>query len=133
MLIPSCSSTDTVHDMILERRKCVRHDESLEGIGINLEAFQNYSRSACLMECQARKLYDLCGCLPYYFPDFSQVWNKSTTCGKLGLFCLANETGNSSWLFIGLGHNCSLFGILRTLKIIVYEAIIGWNAQGLLS
>lgn len=83
--------------MILEKRKCVKHDENLDEIGIQLETFQNYSRPSCQMECQARKLFDLCGCLPYYFPDFSTVWNKTITCGYNGLVCLSNVAGKSNY------------------------------------
>ena len=79
--------------MILEKRKCVKQNENLDEIGITLETFRNYSRPSCLLECQARKLYDVCGCLPYYFPDFSKVWSNPVTCDKTGLICLSNVTG----------------------------------------
>ena len=81
--------------MILEKRNCIKHDENLEAIGIKLEAFQNYSRPSCLLECRAKKLYDLCGCLPYYIPDFSKVWGYPVTCDREGLTCLSNVTGKT--------------------------------------
>ena len=82
--------------MIYEDRKCIKHDEDLEGLGIQFTAFKNYSRPSCLLECQAKRLYDLCGCLPYYFPDFSKVWGHPVTCGKGGLICLSNVNGKPS-------------------------------------
>ena len=88
-------STDTVRDMDLEKRKCIKKDEDLEAIGIKLEAFQNYSRPSCLLECRAKKLYEVCQCLPYYIPDFSKVWNKPIVCNRTGLECLSNITGKS--------------------------------------
>ena len=36
-----------------------------------------------------------CNCLPYYYPDFSQMWNKSTDCGFEGLKCIAENFGNN--------------------------------------
>ncbi len=80
--------------MSLSRRKCIKADEDLNVTSVVLEAFANYSQSSCLLECRARKLQSECGCLPYYFPDFSRVWRQNTTCNSTGLECLANITSN---------------------------------------
>ena len=93
--LPLISSTETVKDMILNKRKCLKHDEDLGVVGIKLEAFQNYSRPSCLLECRSKKLFELCNCLPYYIPDFSKVWNKPVVCNQTGLQCLANITGKT--------------------------------------
>ena len=86
-------STEKVKSMYLDRRKCILVDENLKKVGIQMDAFEDYSRSSCLLECRARKLYDECKCLPYYYPNFAKVWGKDTTCSKDGLRCLANYTG----------------------------------------
>ncbi len=78
--------------MGVKRRNCIKVDEDLSQTDVVLEAFKDYSKSSCLLECRARKMRDMCGCLPYFFPDFAKVWNKSTTCGFEGLECLANIT-----------------------------------------
>ena len=82
-------------DMKILRRGCVRHDESIEALknelGIEMEVFKNYSRTTCLLECRARHLTDLCGCLPYYYPDFGLAWGIDTTCDVDGLKCLADN------------------------------------------
>ena len=66
-------------------RKCIDHDESLDGTGVTLEVFQNYSRTSCLLECRANLLLDKCGCLPYYFPDFTIVKHVNKSCDLEGL------------------------------------------------
>ncbi len=78
--------------MSLDRRECLLHDEDLTDTGVKMEAFSNYSRPSCLLECRARHLFDECGCLPYYFPDFAPVWKKNTTCTLQGLKCIGGKT-----------------------------------------
>ena len=109
-------STDAVKDMSLGRRNCLNHDEDLDGTGVKvgggksaftplflssflltlsllkMDAFLSYSRHSCLLECRARHLFDECGCLPYYYPDFSAVWGKSTSCDFDGLKCIGGKT-----------------------------------------
>ena len=94
------TSTDKVKSMPRESRKCIKHDENLSQYpDITLEVFKNYSREACLLECQARKIQELCGCLPYYYPDFSRLWKKNTDCNLEGLRCLANISGKVDLIF----------------------------------
>ncbi len=57
-----------------------------------MSVYKTYSRRCCIMECRARKMQDKCGCLPYYYPMFSQVWRKRSRCTFEGLMCLANMT-----------------------------------------
>ena len=87
-------STSKVQSMSLSRRDCIIKNEDLEGTGIVMEAFKNYSRPNCLLECRARLMFDRCGCLPFFYPEFSRVWGESTTCSREGLACLSNTTGN---------------------------------------
>ncbi len=94
VLISACfpESSSEVTGMTVERRRCVKKDEVPEVLadnGIVMEAYKFYSRKSCLMECRAREFRDLCGCLPYYFPDFSPIWNRNVTCNTEGLQCLA--------------------------------------------
>ena len=56
------------------------------------------------MECQAKSIMERCGCLPYYFPEFGEVWGNvshlghldwaDTTCNHTQWLCLATYTGN---------------------------------------
>ena len=79
--------------MPLSKRKCLKHDEDLKLYpDVKLEVFKNYSRKACLLECQARKIRDICDCLPYYYPDFSRLWKRKTDCDLTGLQCLSSIT-----------------------------------------
>lgn len=84
--------------MSVERRQCLNQNDmkSLPKLGIKLDAFQNYTQEACLLECRAETIFAACGCLPYYYPDFSKVWGKSTTCDLDGLKCLAKTLSKSS-------------------------------------
>lgn len=89
------TSSKDVQEMPLEKRRCLSHSEDLSmHPGVILQAFQNYSRKACLLECQARDIMAVCGCLPYYFPDFKSVWTNGTACNLDGLKCLAAVAGN---------------------------------------
>ena len=93
-------STPKVESMSFERRKCLKRNEDLKVANVTLEAFQEYSRESCLLECRARVLFKECNCLPYYFPDFSAVWKKDTTCNQTSLQCLAKKTGESNLLVL---------------------------------
>ena len=89
-------SSDPVKSMSFRRRKCFMHAEPKDTMlneGVSLTAFQNYSRKACLMECRAHLIYEQCGCLPYYYPNFAKIWQERTDCDLKGLECMHNETG----------------------------------------
>ena len=76
--------------MPLYKRDCLKHDEDInEHKNIKLTVFANYSREACILECQATEVFKRCNCLPYYFPDFSKIWHKNTTCNFTELKCLS--------------------------------------------
>lgn len=74
-----------------DRRKCLLVGERDL---VKMEAFQEYSKSSCLLECRARELFKHCGCLPYYYPNFNSIWKKETACDIDGLNCLANVTAH---------------------------------------
>ena len=77
--------------MPLKKRNCLKHDEDIKLYpDVKLEVFKNYSRKACLLECRARVIRDMCGCLPYYYPDFSRLWKMKTDCNLTGLRCLTD-------------------------------------------
>lgn len=86
------TSTPDVLGMPLAKRECLKHDENMDEYeDIVLQVFSNYSQKACYLECEARALMSKCGCLPYYFPDFSRVYKRDTNCNVTGLRCLANQ------------------------------------------
>ena len=88
-------STASVKSMKITRRNCINSDETTEAMeeaGITLEVFANYSRPACITECRAREIYKICGCLPYYFPNFAAVWKVETSCDTDGLKCVASQS-----------------------------------------
>ena len=88
-------STETVKSMSLSRRKCITRDEPKENLPkeTKLEAFRQYSRYSCLLECRARLMVKECGCLPYYYPNFASVWGIDTSCDLKGLKCLSQQSG----------------------------------------
>ena len=93
-------STDAVKAMDFHRRNCLLPDEdlTLADPRIKMEAFQNYSRIACNLECKARSIMADCNCLPYFYPAFSQIWNKSTDCDLEGLMCLDRNTSKGAFI-----------------------------------
>lgn len=83
--------------MTQSRRGCVTPDDDLSALDppVQYSAFNNYIKSACLMECKAMTMMSQCGCLPYVYPDFSMVWNRSTACNATGLKCLNDGEGKT--------------------------------------
>ncbi len=106
------TSTETVKNMDIHRRNCVRHDEtddSLDDAAIDMDIFEHYSRRSCLLECRAHLLRKECQCLPYYFPNFGSVWKENTACNITGLKCLARHAstrnGGNFVMLIGYKQN----------------------------
>ena len=107
------TASEEVENMSFERRKCLKQGEGVDGLII--ESFSYYDQKACLMECSSRHIRDQCGCLPYYFPEFEQAWNISTTCNLPGeytgiLFVCSNKITTIHTLLFNY-NNCmpSLF------------------------
>ena len=74
-----------------DKKKCASmHD-------IQLDVFAHYTRKNCILECQAKLFQDMCGCLPYHYPDFYIAWESvnSTACNYTGLLCLSRVTGST--------------------------------------
>ena len=93
--------------MSLERRKCISYDEDFD-TNEDKEVrkhkptrFSNYSMEGCILECRAKYAIENCGCLPYYYPDFSPDsgvidFNPDDdwfTCNLTKLECLSNISG----------------------------------------
>ena len=62
-----------------------------------MEAFRNYRRNGCQLECEAKAIFKECGCLPYYFPNFASIWGKNTHCDEDGLECLVKVAGKKKY------------------------------------
>ena len=78
--------------MTLKRRDCILVNENFNNTNIKMDAFKEYTRSSCLLECRAREMQKRCGCLPYYMPNFAKVWKRNTLCNRTGLECLNRVT-----------------------------------------
>ena len=72
-----------------DKKKCASKDD------IELDVFEDYTRKNCVFECQAKEIFDKCGCLPYHYPDFHLAWEgvNSSTCNITGLLCLPRVPG----------------------------------------
>ena len=79
------------------RRKCIYYEEDAAMIpeSYRPEAFKQYTMTHCLLECDAKRIMEECGCLPYTYPNFKEAWNRETGCNVTGLQCLANEYGKA--------------------------------------
>ena len=66
---------------------------------IELDVYQDYTRANCVFECQARSIFQNCGCLPYQYPEFhlanTGIWENvtSTACNYTQLICLSRVKG----------------------------------------
>ena len=66
---------------------------------IELDVYQDYTRANCVFECQAKSIFQNCGCLPYQYPEFhlvtTGIWENvtSTACNYTQLTCLSKVKG----------------------------------------
>ncbi len=67
--------------MSLERRDCLQLDEPPDVLrtSYNYTSYPRYRRTNCLLECRERRFHQVCGCIPYYYPDFGSVWKARAT------------------------------------------------------
>ena len=88
-------TTDAANDLDLKQKRCLaRTDDLTKYHDIRLNIFANYTKKGCILECHANLYYDMCGCLPYHYPDFTKAWHvNSTTCDYNGLRCLSTVKG----------------------------------------
>ena len=86
--------TEAANELGLYQKKCLsRSDNVKQYKDIKLDVFAYYTKKGCLLECHANIFNDKCGCLPYYYPDFSSVWNKTTNCNHTALQCISKLVG----------------------------------------
>ena len=82
--------------MVLERRKCLIHDEDFEKLDPNdskkykPKYFSHYTMQGCVMECRAKYSMSKCGCLPYYYPEFKDA----KMCNVTQIQCLSEIAGS---------------------------------------
>ena len=90
--------TDAANGLGLYQKKCLsRSDNVTKYNEVILEVFAKYTRKGCILECHANIFYDKCGCLPYHYPDFSAVWNKTTNCNHTALQCISKLVGEQNF------------------------------------
>jgi len=93
-------STDPVFSMDIRKRRCLMADEDLTIFpDVKRQMFQYYTRRTCVLECLSTAIMDRCGCLPYFYPDFGEVWGAhpelghpdwaDTTCNETGYLCVS--------------------------------------------
>ena len=80
-------AADGTLSMSEEIRGCLFPEET-KG---RLQLFQSYSKSACLLECNLKAVYRICGCLPWNYPHFEASLFHSE---KPGLTELCDFEGN---------------------------------------
>ena len=68
-------ATKPVHTMEFYKRRCLMHDEDLTRFkGVPKQLFHKYTRRNCILECLGTAVMHRCGCIPYFYPDFGEVW-----------------------------------------------------------
>ena len=81
--------------MALNRRECISHDEDFDNADDDVKEykpkfFSHYTMQGCIMECRAEYSLRKCGCVPYYYPEFS----TTKMCSNVTqLECLSNISG----------------------------------------
>ena len=90
--------TDAANGLGLYQKKCLsRSDDMKKYSEVKLEVFAKYTKKGCILECHANIFYNKCGCLPYHYPDFSAVWNKTTNCNHTALQCISRLVGKNEF------------------------------------
>ena len=89
-------TTDAANSLDLLQKKCLARDDDIPKYPpIKLDVFEKYTRKGCILECHANLYFKKCRCLPYHYPNFTQVWNETTTsCDYDGLKCLSTVKGD---------------------------------------
>ena len=88
--------TDPANELGLYQKKCLSRSDNMKKYKeVKLEVFAKYTRKGCILECHANIFYNKCGCLPYHYPDFSAVWNKTTNCNHTALQCISRLVGKN--------------------------------------
>lgn len=59
-------SDDRIRSMHIQQRNCWFPDE------VKLIVTKEYSFEACMFECRAKFAFELCGCMPFFFPQHSK-------------------------------------------------------------
>ena len=89
--------TDGADTYTCDRFKCPKNCASKRDI--ELDVFEDYTRTNCVFECQAKSMFQNCGCLPYQYPEFhlvnTGIWKNvsSTACNYTQLICLSRAKG----------------------------------------
>ena len=96
--------TEEVLQMDPLDRECLSTQEPRsDAMDVQLFAFQNYTKSNCLLECRAAAMLRLCKCLIYFYPDlpatfirkFLPVYKEArdAICRGPKLQCIVEKTG----------------------------------------
>ncbi|KAJ6649940.1 Pickpocket protein 11 [Pseudolycoriella hygida] len=74
----STYSTPAVYNLPLDDRECYFPKEGQTSV------MSRYSYINCMAECRSKIIYDLCGCIPYQYPNNGTI----KTCGIAAITCV---------------------------------------------
>ena len=90
--------TDAANALGLYQKKCLSRSDNIKKYkDVKLEVFAYYTKKNCILECHANIFFKKCGCLPYYYPDFSSSWNMTTNCNHTALQCISKLVGKNNF------------------------------------
>lgn len=78
-------STDDIYNLPKQERNCLSADE------VSLNYLQKYSYINCLSECRSSIIYELCGCVPYNYPNNGTM----PICEMDKLMCIQKNRGKN--------------------------------------
>ena len=92
--------TDAANALGLYQKKCLSRSDNIKKYkDVKLEVFAYYTKKNCILECHANIFFKKCGCLPYYYPDFSSSWNMTTNCNHTALQCISKLVGKKIFIY----------------------------------
>lgn len=93
-------SSPEIRAMKLEQRVCLFDDER------ELKTVVKYSFESCMTECVIDAIYKTCGCIPFYYPDYTEYSqpfdNRKKTCSFDDVKCLRDNKCLFEFVSIGL-------------------------------
>ena len=105
VFVSLCRTEDVLHMDPLDRDCLSSNEPRSASMDVELFAFQNYTKSNCLLECRAAAMLRLCKCLIYFYPDLPATFirkflpdfkqARDAICRGPKLQCIVEKTGMS--------------------------------------
>lgn len=91
-------STEEVRNMPLDQRYCLFPEEQ------EIALSEDYSFPNCLSECRAKVIVKACGCIPFYYPTFGEIYYYGKDLWKLWIIIQSFRCNSEFYRLSVEGH-----------------------------